>query len=98
MVKIDRTAFAGIIETENDYRSGPVYDLLKKYFHGKCYICEDDKPTGIQIEHRHSHKGDAQLKYDWLNLFYSCYHCNHAKLGHYDNIIDCTQIGSGRVF
>jgi hypothetical protein len=94
MVKINRTALPPeiVIEKEDDYRSGIVYDLLSKDFFGKCYICEDDEPTGIQIEHRHSHKGDTALKFDWNNLFYGCYHCNHAKQGHYDNVIDCTQI------
>jgi hypothetical protein len=94
IVKINRTALPPeiAIKKEDNYRSGPVYDLLKKDFFGKCYLCEDDEPTGIQIEHRHSHKGDAVLKFDWNNLFYSCYHCNHAKQGHYDDVIDCTQV------
>jgi hypothetical protein len=93
MVKINRSSLpVGLeIKSEKDYQSGPVYDLLKSDFHDKCYICEDSTPDKIEIEHRSSHKGDAEKKYNWNNLFYSCGHCNHAKGTQYDDIIDCTQ-------
>jgi hypothetical protein len=84
------------IKTADDYQTGPVYELLKQDFQGKCYICEDDKPDKIEVEHRDSHKGNSAKKYDWNNLFYSCGHCNHAKGTRYDDIIDCTQIDPER--
>lgn len=64
---------------------------LKEMFYGKCYLCENKQITSYQIEHLKPHRGNADLKYDWNNLFLSCAHCNNTKLGKYDPIIDCTR-------
>ena len=79
------------IITENDYRSNPNLAALAEDCFNKCYICEYDKPTTINVEHLISHRGDASLKYDWQNLFLSCGHCNNIKLKSYDNILDPTK-------
>ena len=94
MVKIDRSPLppGKTITKEADYTSGTLYELLKSDFNEKCYICEDRAAKrGIEIEHRHAHKGNAALKYDWNNLFFSCHHCNRLKNTCFNTIIDCTQ-------
>jgi hypothetical protein len=94
MVKLDKSPLPeGVhIENENDYRSEPVFSILKKDCHNKCYICEEKEPTGLNVEHRVPHGGNSRLKYDWNNLFLSCIHCNHAKGSRYANVLDCTQV------
>jgi uncharacterized protein (TIGR02646 family) len=94
MVKIDRSPFpAGqTLTKEADYTSGPVYELLKKDFNEKCYICEyKAAKRGIEIEHLHAHQGNFALKYDWNNLFLSCHHCNRLKNANFNEIIDCAK-------
>jgi hypothetical protein len=76
------------IATENDYRTDPNFAALVEDCFGKCYICENDKATTLNVEHRVPHRGDVSLKYDWHNLFLSCGHCNNIKLDSYDNILD----------
>lgn len=94
MVKIDKTPLPDntAIKNEDDYRKGTVFDLIVKDCRNKCYICEDGKPVGINVEHRVSHKGDTALKYDWNNLFLSCTHCNNTKGTAFDNIIDPVKV------
>lgn len=74
----------------NVYRSGPVYEQLKQDFHEKCYLCEDDEITSIQIEHFEPHKGDLGKKFAWNNLFYACGHCNHNKGASFWPLLNCT--------
>lgn len=80
------------IKCEDDYRSDPVFGIIRNDCHDKCYICEDKYPTSINVEHLRAHKNDDVKKYDWNNLFLSCTHCNKAKNKHYDDIIDCSKI------
>ncbi len=75
---------------ENVYRSGPVYEQIKSDFHGKCYLCEDNEITSIQIEHFEPHKGEIDKKYDWNNLFFSCGHCNNLKGAQFWPLLNCT--------
>lgn len=74
----------------NVYRSGPVYEQIKTDFQEKCYLCEDDEQTSIQIEHFEPHKDDLIKKFDWNNLFYSCGHCNGVKGARYWPLLNCT--------
>jgi len=92
MVRLNKSQLpSGVtINTESDYREGPVFNILVSDCHSKCYICED-KPTTINVEHRVSHRGDPMLKFDWSNLFIACGHCNNIKLAKYDDILDPTQ-------
>lgn len=73
------------------YNTPEVNAALREMFHGKCYICENKQITSYQIEHLVSHRGNADLKYDWNNLFLACVHCNNTKLDKYEPIIDCTK-------
>ena len=76
MVKLNKSPLPDNIEikTEENYRSDPVFSIIKNDCNNKCYICEEKEPTGLQVEHRIAHKGDEALKYDWSNLLLSCYH------------------------
>ncbi|MFN8576108.1 MAG: HNH endonuclease [Candidatus Sericytochromatia bacterium] len=71
------------------YRCEEVYDLLKKDFHNKCYLCEEKGITSINIEHFKPHKGNRELEFDWDNLFLSCFHCNNTKGDKYNDILNC---------
>jgi hypothetical protein len=75
---------------EEAYRSGEVFRTLKSDFHRKCYICEDDEITAINVEHFEPHKGDLNKKYDWNNFFLSCGHCNNLKSQHFWPLLNCT--------
>ncbi len=75
---------------EKVYREGPVYNQVKLDFKEKCYLCEDDEATSIQMEHFNPHQGDLDKKYDWNNLFYSCGHCNNLKGAQYWPLLNCT--------
>ncbi len=77
-------------DNETVYRNGTVYNQIKDDFHGKCYLCEDDEATSIQIEHFNPHKGDKGKKYDWNNLFFSCGHCNNLKGDKFWPLLNCT--------
>jgi len=90
MVTVDKTPLPeGVtIKSEADYRRNPVLDLLHKDCHSKCYICEDEDLTAINVEHRISQHNNPALKYDWNNLFLSCKHCNETKGTAFDDIID----------
>ena len=91
--KSDGAAFAEILKTQRAkaYTQGPVYEQIREDFHGKCYLCEDDEPTQIQIEHHNPHQGDLVKQFDWNNLFYSCGHCNGIKGAHYWPLLNCTR-------
>ena len=81
---------ASLTATSKKYNSPEVIEKLENMFHGKCYLCERDRISDINVEHLQPHKGqDDALKYDWNNLFLSCTRCNGIKSGK-ENIIDCT--------
>jgi hypothetical protein len=90
MVKLNKSLLPKDVQiaTEQDYRTDQVFSILKNDCYNKCYICESKEPTGLQVEHRNP---DSALRFDWNNIFLSCYHCNHAKSNRYANILDCTQ-------
>ena len=79
------------ITSEKDYRSEPNFSAIVEDCYGKCYICENDNATTLNVEHRIPHRGDKRIKYDWQNLYLSCGHCNNIKSDSYDDIIDPTQ-------
>lgn len=61
-----------------------VQEALMDDSYKKCYLCEQYVNKSFQVEH---HKGQAQnanLKYEWTNLFLSCLYCNQRKSGGYD--------------
>ena len=72
------------------YNCQNVLARLQADFKNKCYLCEQKAPTTINIEHFIPHQGNLDLKFDWLNLFYACGHCNNTKLAKYGDILNCT--------
>ncbi len=96
LLKSDGTQLKPLLDTaknkddEKIYREGLVYQQIKTDFHGKCYLCEDDEVTSIQIEHFEPHKNDLTKKYDWNNLFYACGHCNNIKGANFWPLLNCT--------
>ena len=78
-------------KTIKDYRTEEVITKLNEMFFGKCYLCEKDNISGIEVEHLIPHKNNENLKYDWNNLFYSCSRCNCIK-GTIEKFLDCTNI------
>jgi hypothetical protein len=76
------------IKKTKDYQNDPNFSALKEDCFNKCYICEYDKATTLQVEHRISRKKEISLKYEWNNLFLSCGHCNSIKLDKYDSVLD----------
>lgn len=101
MIRIERRktekaqrAIAALQEAKrrnSTYNTPEVNEALREMFHGKCYICENKEITSYQIEHLRPHRGAAELKYDWDNLFLACSHCNNTKLARFEPIIDCTR-------
>ena len=71
------------ITAERHYRNDPNFSAIVEDCFGKCYICENDNATTLNVEHRISHRGDDRIKYDWNNLFLSCGHCNNIKIEGY---------------
>lgn len=100
MVKIERTQTPpASLEIEakkanGSYSENDVWELLTKDFHNKCYLCENNKATSVEIEHLVPHKDNTKLKFDWNNLFFSCAHCNSMKnKREYDGrILDCSKV------
>jgi len=79
------------MKANGDYRKQDVVDALREDFYDKCYICGIKEPQSPEIEHRIPHHGNAELKFDWNNLFWACGHCNSVKnKKKYDvGILDC---------
>ncbi len=79
------------------YNEEDVVERLCQDFKNKCYICEAKALTSINVEHLRPHEGNARLKYNWENLYFSCSHCNNTKAALERNtdfknvgILDCT--------
>ena len=77
-------------KSSENYRSEDVVFSIRDDFHNKCYLCEDYAPSTINVEHFVPHRGNRDLMFDWINLFYACGHCNKVKGDFYDNILNCT--------
>ena len=92
MVKCERTYPAPeSLAKRKSYKEPDVTTALKEIFHDKCYVCGTKNLQDPVVEHLISHKGNANLMYDWDNLFLSCHHCNLWKnREHFDtDVIDC---------
>lgn len=101
MVYFEKTAEAPVSLAQEKGKNGSylkedVIDQLDEDFHGKCYICETQYPTGINVEHFIPHHGNIDLMYDWNNLFLACPHCNNTKemlerdRNHSGGFLNCT--------
>ena len=78
------------------YRKKDVRDQLKKMYSSLCCYCESKtETTGFgQIEHRLPKKHFPEKTYDWNNLHWSCFRCNHTKGDFFDNsdpVLDSTK-------
>lgn len=71
------------------YNLDSVIEQLDLDFRRKCYICED-KVKSIRIEHFRPQCIGLTQKFDWLNIFNACDHCNAIKSDHFRQLIDCT--------
>ncbi|NOQ63748.1 MAG: HNH endonuclease, partial [Methyloprofundus sp.] len=56
-------------KASGDYKCGEVLERLKADFKNKCYLCEKQSPSAINVEHLVSHQGNKALKFSWDNLF-----------------------------
>jgi uncharacterized protein (TIGR02646 family) len=74
-------------DCSKDYRSKEVVNALRTMFHGKCYLCENEV-SDPEIDHFIPHEGNANKKFDWNNLYYSCPRCNSIK-GTERELLDC---------
>ena len=65
---------------------------LRKIFHGKCYLCENDVYLP-EKEHFVAKSNDKSKEKDWNNLYYVCRRCNLIKYNVIDKhnlqILDC---------
>lgn len=83
-------------KTNGSYKKKDVIDALREDSNNKCYLCEDWAPTSIHVEHFEEHRGDKDKKFDWINLFYSCAHCNLTKAATFphtvasSDLLNCT--------
>ena len=92
MIKINKRPLPDgtVIDKEDDYRSGIVFDMLVGDCNNKCYICEDAELTSPRVEHRLPRNVYPALEFNWKNLFLACDHCNSIKRDEYVGIIDPT--------
>lgn len=72
------------------YRDDDVRRAIHADQDGKCYLCERDMHSDIQVEHRQSKNNFPRLTDVWSNLFLACSFCNGKKLDNYDDILDPT--------
>lgn len=87
MVKIERTPTPPESlareskKATGSYNEPDVMEQLRQDFHGKCYLCELNGLTDVQVEHLlpHYNRRIKERVFDWNNLFYSCTHCNSIK-------------------
>jgi hypothetical protein len=101
MIAITRTLPGPVAELDIEknkpkgtYRVKPVAEQLKTDFFNKCYLCELKGSTSLNVEHLSPHRGkDKDLEFGWINLFWSCVHCNGTKGERFHPIIDCTAPG-----
>lgn len=92
MFKVVRDGTAPTCLANNVYNSPEVVERLEIMFHGKCYLCEQAELQAPEIEHLEPHEGNAVLKYDWNNLYYSCARCNSIKSHTHRNLVDCCSV------
>ncbi len=56
---------------------------LAKDQHDKCCYCEESHIDG-QVEHFRPKSKYPNLEFEWTNLLWSCWKCNHSKLAKFD--------------
>lgn len=89
MFKVERLPNIPGSLANNEYNTPEVVAALYEMFLGKCYLCEKANLDAPEIEHFEPHMGNAALKYDWSNLYYSCARCNSIKSHRHRDLLDC---------
>ena len=82
MVKINKSDLPDGVKITRDKDldgTGPVWETLLNDCNEKCYICENNDLTDIEIEHIVPWRGDNAKKFDWNNLLLACSNCNKIK-------------------
>ena len=85
MVKVERTPTpppslaVEKSKANGSYNLPDVVEALKRDFHEKCYLCENNALQAPEVEHLNPHGGNLGRKFEWKNLFLSCSHCNSVK-------------------
>lgn len=100
MVKVERTPTpppslaVEKSKANGSYNLPDVVEALKRDFHEKCYLCENNALQAPEVEHLNPHGGNLDRKFEWQNLFLCCSHCNSVKnqAKYHDKILDCCDI------
>ena len=53
----------------------------------KCFICERQRDTDLQVEHLQSRSNHPELENDWANLYIACDYCNKKKGSYHDDML-----------
>lgn len=53
----------------------------------KCFICERQRDTDLQVEHLQSRTNHSELENDWDNLYVACDYCNKRKSSYHDDML-----------
>lgn len=73
MINIDRTTTPppASLSSQNEYRNDDVLDALYVLFLKKCYLTEQQFSfrNDMQIDHFIPHQNQANLKFNWSNLY-----------------------------
>jgi HNH endonuclease len=77
-----------------DYTDFTIADSVKKDFHYKCYLCEENVAKHLEIDHFFPKSEFLEKENDWHNLFSGCSKCNKIKstafnTTHHNYILNC---------
>ena len=53
----------------------------------KCFICERQRDTDLQVEHLQSRTNYPELEDNWGNLYIACDYCNKRKSSYHDDML-----------
>ena len=90
MIRVCKSPTEPATLASKGYKDDAVRTAIDADQDGKCYLCEREMGTDMQVEHLKSQKHAAHLKNVWTNLFLACSYCNGKKLENYDGILDPT--------
>lgn len=89
MIRISKCCDApSSLDKKASYNEEDVQRQLNSDQHNKCYLCERICGSHYHVEHLRSIKGNADLKFEWTNLFLSCSYCNGRKSDNFDEILN----------
>ncbi|MEY2829597.1 MAG: hypothetical protein RIQ33_1455 [Bacteroidota bacterium] len=62
-----------------NYNDADIVELVQKDFHLKCYLCEEQIPRHLEVEHFFPQVHFPHLINDWANLICICGKCNKIR-------------------